>query len=88
MDTRRVLQDIAYFYPEQAAAAIEAGCHVYMAKPFAVDVPGVFAMQALAKKATQKQLCLLVDYQLPTDPANQELRQRIGDGALGKVFIG
>lgn len=78
-----VLKGIPYFYPEQAAAAIEAGCHVYMAKPFAVDVPSVFAMQALAKKATQKNLCLLVDYQLPTDPANQETKQRIGDGALG-----
>lgn len=78
-----VLKGIPYFYPEQAAAAIDAGCHVYMAKPFAVDVPSVFAMQALAKKATQKKLCLLVDYQLPTDPANKEAKQRIGDGALG-----
>jgi len=78
-----VLKGIPYFYPEQAAAAIDAGCHVYMAKPFAVDVPSVFAMQALATKATQKNLCLLVDYQLPTDPANQEAKQRIGDGALG-----
>lgn len=78
-----VLEDIPYFYPEQAAAAIEAGCHVYMAKPFAVDVPAVFAMQALAKKATEKKLCMLVDYQLPTDPANQEVRQRVRDDALG-----
>jgi len=78
-----VLEGIPYFYPEQAAAAIEAGCHVYVAKPFAVDVPGVFAMQSLAKKATEKNLCLLVDYQLPTDAANQEVRQRIGEGALG-----
>lgn len=78
-----VLKDIVYFYPEQAAAAINAGCHVYMAKPFAVDVPGVFAMQALARKATEKKLCLLVDYQLPTDPANQEVRRRIQGGALG-----
>ena len=78
-----VLENIVYFFPEQAAAAIDAGCHVYVAKPFAVDVPGVFAMQALAKKATEKKLCLLVDYQLPTDPANQEVRQRIRDGALG-----
>ena len=78
-----VLEGIPYFYREQAAAAIDAGCHIYMAKPFAVDVPGVFAMEALAKKATQKKLCFLVDYQLPTDPANQEVRQRIGDGALG-----
>ena len=77
-----VLEGIPYFYPEQAAAAIQAGCHVYVAKPFAVDVPGVLAMQALTKKATQKKLCLLVDYQLPTDPANQEVTRRIGDGAL------
>ena len=74
-----VLEGIPYFYPEQTAAAIDAGCHVYMAKPFAVNVPSVFAMQALAKKATQKKLCMLVDYQLPTDAANQQLKQRIGD---------
>jgi len=78
-----VLEGIPYFYPEQAAAAIDAGCHVYMAKPFAVDVPGVFAMQALAKKATEKKLCLRVDYQLPMDAANQEVRQRVMDGGLG-----
>jgi predicted dehydrogenase len=78
-----VLEGIPYFYPEQAAAAIEAGCHVYMAKPFAVDVPAVFAMQSLAKKATEKKLCFRVDYQLPTDGANQEVKQRIGEGALG-----
>lgn len=78
-----VLENIVYFFPEQAAAAIDAGCHVYVAKPFALDVPGVFAMQALAKKATEKKLCLLVDYQLPTDPANQEVRQRINEDALG-----
>lgn len=78
-----VLECIPYFYHEQAAAAIDAGCHVYMAKPFAVDVPGVFAMEALAKRAAQKKLCFRVDYQLPTDQANQEVRQRIAADALG-----
>ncbi|MCK4294544.1 MAG: Gfo/Idh/MocA family oxidoreductase, partial [Planctomycetes bacterium] len=29
-----------YFHPEQAAAAVDAGCHAYVAKPIAVDVPG------------------------------------------------
>jgi predicted dehydrogenase len=28
-------------------------------------------------------LCLLVDYQLPRDAANQDVKQRIGEGALG-----
>ncbi len=78
-----VLEGIPYFYPEQAAAAVDAGCHVYMAKPFAVDVPAVFTMQALAKKATEKKLCFRVDYQLPTDAANQEVKQRIAENALG-----
>jgi predicted dehydrogenase len=78
-----VLEGIPYFYPEQTAAAIDAGCHVYVAKPFAVDVPAVFKMQALAKKATEKKLCLRVDYQLPMDPANQEVKKRIGEDALG-----
>ena len=78
-----VLEDIPYFYPEQTAAAIDAGCHVYMAKPFAVDVPAVFKMEALAKKATEKKLCFRVDYQLPMDPANQEVKQRIAEDGLG-----
>ncbi|MBI5821692.1 MAG: Gfo/Idh/MocA family oxidoreductase [Verrucomicrobia bacterium] len=78
-----VLEGIPYFYPEQAAAAIDAGCHVYTAKPFAVDVPSVFKMQALARKATEKKLCFRVDYQLPTDPANQEVKKRIAEGGLG-----
>lgn len=80
-----VLEGIPYFYPEQAAAAIDAGCHVYAAKPFAVDVPAVFRMQALARKATAKKLCFRVDYQLPTDPANQEVKQRVTKGVLGRL---
>jgi myo-inositol 2-dehydrogenase / D-chiro-inositol 1-dehydrogenase len=50
-----VLEGIPYFYPAQAAAAIDAGCHVYMAKPFAVDVPAVLKMQSLAEKAAGRQ---------------------------------
>ena len=56
-----LIMDVPYFYPEQASAAVEAGCHVYMAKPIAVDVPGVQTIAASAKKATAKNLCFLVD---------------------------
>ncbi len=41
-----VIKDVPYFYPEQAAAAVQAGCHVYLAKPIAVDVPGCLAIAA------------------------------------------
>lgn len=80
-----IIEDIPYFYPEQATAAVEARRHVYVAKPFAVDVPGVTAMQTAAKKATENKLAFLVDYQLPTDAANQEVAQRVREGGLGKL---
>lgn len=78
-----LIEDVPYFYPEQAQAAVAAGKHVYMAKPVAVDVPGTLLVGAAGKLATQQNLCLLVDYQLPTDPACIEVAQRIRAGALG-----
>ena len=59
-----------YFIPEIAAAGVEAGLHVYMAKPVAVDVPGCLRIGAAGKQATEKQRVFLVDYQIPTDPNN------------------
>ncbi len=80
-----VIIDVPYFYPEQAKAAVEAGLHVYMAKPVAVDVPGALSIGESGKVATQKQRVFLVDYQMPTDPFNQGVVQRIHDGGLGKI---
>ncbi len=71
--------------PEQATAAVKAGCHVYMAKPVAADVPGCLEVLAAGTLATQKNHCFLVDYQMPTDPVNQEIVKRIQDGGLGKI---
>ena len=77
--------DVPCFYPEQAAAAVAAGCHVFIAKPIAVDVPGCLAIEAAGKLASEKNLCFLVDYQIPTDPINIEVVRRIWDGGLGRV---
>ncbi len=77
------IEDVPYFYPEQAKAAIEAGLHVYMAKPVAVDVPGTMMVGEAGKLATQKKLVMLVDYQLPTDPAIIEIGKRIREGGMG-----
>jgi predicted dehydrogenase len=74
-----------YFLPEQAAAAVEAGVHVYMAKPVAVDVPGCLRIEAAAKRATQKRQAFFVDYQIPTDPCNIEVVKRIHSPAMGKL---
>jgi len=77
--------DVPYFYPEQAKAAVDAGCHVYIAKPVAVDAPGTLTIAAAAEEATRKKRCFLVDYQLPLDPANLEVINRIRSGGLGPL---
>lgn len=79
------LQTPPCFFPEHARAAVEAGLHVYMAKPVAVDVPGCLAIEAAGRLATEKKRCFLVDYQMPTDPINIEVARRVREGALGKV---
>ena len=79
------IEDVPYFYPEQAQAAVEAGLHVYIAKPVAVDVPGTLSIGESGKLATQKKLCFLVDYQLPSDPAMIEIATRVRAGGLGPL---
>ena len=79
------LEDIPYFYPEQAEAAVAAGLHVYLAKPVAVDVPGALSILASGRAATEKQRAFFVDYQIPTDPHNQEVVRRVAAGALGPL---
>jgi predicted dehydrogenase len=74
-----------YFFPEMAAAAVEAGVHVYMAKPVAVDVPGCLRIEAAARQATRKRQAFFVDYQIPTDPSNVEVVRRIHGPATGKL---
>jgi predicted dehydrogenase len=74
-----------YFFPEQASAAVQAGLHVYMAKPVAPDVPGSLRILEAGKKAAQRQKCFWVDYQMPTDPVNIEVLKRLGAGGFGKI---
>ena len=80
-----VIIDIPYFYPEQAEAALEAGVHIYMAKPVAADVPGTLSIGRTGQRATGKQRVFLVDYQMPTDPLNAEVIRRVAAGGLGPL---
>jgi myo-inositol 2-dehydrogenase/D-chiro-inositol 1-dehydrogenase len=79
------IEDVPYFYPEQAAAAVAAGQHVYIAKPLAVDVPGALQIGRAGQAATKANLCFVVDYQFPTDPAAIEVAKRLQQGALGRL---
>jgi len=75
------------FFPQHVQAAVDAGLHVYMAKPVAVDVPGCRKVEAAARKATEGKRCFLVDYQIPTDPYVIECAKRYRQGVLGDLGI-
>jgi len=77
-----------YFHPAQAAAAVEAGKHVYVAKPIAVDAPGCRSMGASGKKATARKQVFLVDFQTRADKFYIEALARVRKGALGAMAFG
>ena len=80
-----VIETPPYFHPEQAAAAVDAGKHVYSAKPIAVDVPGCLTYAESGKKATAKRLCFLVDFQTRANKLYQAAVMAVHGGEIGKI---
>jgi len=80
-----MIESPPYFHPEQAAAAVAAGKHVYLAKPIAVDVPGCQTIAESGKQATAKKLAFLVDFQTRAHPAYQEVVKRVHAGEIGRI---
>ena len=83
-----VIESPPYFHPEQAAAGVDAGKHVYVAKPIAVDVPGCLTIGEAGKKATGKKLVFLIDFQTRADPFYCEALKRVRAGAIGRFAFG
>ena len=82
------IENPPYFHPDQTAAAIDAGVHVYLAKPLAVDVPGCKSIEKSGEKATKNNLCLLVDFQTRANDFFIEALKRVHDGAIGDFVFG
>lgn len=80
-----MIESPPFFHPEQAAAAVDAGKHVYCAKPVAVDVPGCTTIAEAGRKATEKKLVFLVDFQTRATDAFQGAVQRVRDGMIGTI---
>jgi myo-inositol 2-dehydrogenase/D-chiro-inositol 1-dehydrogenase len=73
------------FRPEMVAAAVEAGKHLFVEKPGAVDPVGVRALIAASERAAGKGLSLVVGTQQRYAPQYLELIQRIRDGQIGEL---
>jgi len=76
-----------YCFPEHVEAAVEAGRHVYTAKPLGCDVPGCLRIREAAKKATANRRVFLCDFQTRTDPFFIEGVKRARKGAIGRIGL-
>ena len=82
-----VIETPPYFHPEQAAAAVDAGKHVYVAKPIAVDAPGCATIAAAGQRATAKKQVFLVDFQTRADEHFREAVGLVHKGAIGSLVM-
>lgn len=81
------LETPPYFFPRHARAAVEAGCHVYLAKPVAVDAPGALEILELGRRSTRNRKVFLVDFQTRTDPFHQEAIAKVQAGMIGGLGL-
>ncbi len=79
------LETPPYCFGEHVEAAVEAGCHVYIAKPLGCDVPGCLKIARMARKAAANKRVFLVDFQTRTDPFYIEAIKRVQEGVIGRV---
>ena len=76
------------FRPIHLKAAVEAGKHVFMEKPVAVDPVGVRSVIASAELAGQKGLAIVAGTQRRHQIKYLEMLKRIHDGQIGEIVGG
>jgi len=82
-----VIETPPYFHPDHAAAAVDAGKHVYLAKPIAVDAPGCQAIAEAGRRATAKKQVFLVDFQTRADAHFREAVGAVHKGVIGSQVM-
>ncbi len=77
-----------YFHPAFAAAAADAGKHVFCEKPGAVDAPGLRRLIAAGEKAASQGTGFLAGTQRRHELSYLETIRRIHEGAIGTPTYG
>jgi predicted dehydrogenase len=80
-----LVANAAKFHPLHLKAAIEAGKHVFVEKPHAIDPAGIKVVKAACELAKQRNLSVLSGLHSRHHAGYLETIQRIHDGAIGEV---
>jgi predicted dehydrogenase len=73
------------FHPEYLRACVDAGKHVFVEKPHAIDPPGVHVVKAACEEAAKRNVCVVSGLQRRYEPKVRETMKRILDGAIGDI---
>jgi len=76
------------FHPEQVTAAVDAGKHVYIAKPVAVDAHGCAEIVKAGEAGKKANRSVWVDFQTRADPFFIGAAKRVHEGMIGKPVLG
>jgi len=80
-----IIANAAKFHPMHMKAAIEAGRHVFVEKPHAIDPAGVKVVRAACELARQKGLSVVSGLQSRYHPGYRETLERVHAGAIGDI---
>ncbi len=83
-----ILATPPHFRPQHLRTAVEAGKHVFMEKPAAVDPVGVRSVIESARIAAEKRLGIVAGTQRRHQDPYREAMRRIHDGAIGEIVSG
>lgn len=83
-----ILATPPHFRPIHLRAAIEAGKHVFMEKPAAVDPVGVRSVIESSELAAKKGLAIVAGTQRRHQKSYMELMKRVHDGDIGELLGG
>ncbi|MBN1466355.1 Gfo/Idh/MocA family oxidoreductase, partial [candidate division KSB1 bacterium] len=78
----------ANFHPLHLAAAIDAGKHVFVEKPAAVDPPGARSVIDSGERARQKGLSIVAGTQRRHQASYRQNAYAVQHGAVGRLFGG
>lgn len=76
---------VAKLHPLYAKRALEAGKHVFVEKPNAIDAAGIHMLEEAVRLAREKKLSFLSGLQSRFCPQSQALVEKIHAGAIGEV---
>ena len=80
-----IIANAAKFHPLHLKAAVEAGKHIFVEKPHAIDPYGIQMVRAACEAAAKKRLCVMSGLQSRYHPGYQETMKRVHDGTIGDI---